>query len=94
MNKQQRELKKNLLLQRITRQRSELAQGRQAWLEQTQSFDKGWLALTQYPIITATGVGVAIVYGLRHPRKLILWSRRALGIWSTVNFVKNSLNSK
>ncbi|AWH88346.1 YqjK-like family protein [Limnobaculum parvum] len=94
MNKQQRERKKNLLLQDIARQRSDLAQSRQAWLEQTQPFDRGWLALTQYPIITATSLGVAVVYGLRHPRKLILWGRRALGIWSTVNFVKNSLNSK
>ncbi|QBH97730.1 hypothetical protein EKN56_15745 [Limnobaculum zhutongyuii] len=94
MNKQQRQLKKNLLLKKIARQRSELAQGRQDWLEQTQSFDRGWLTLTHYPIITATGLGIAAVYGLRHPRKLILWGRRALGIWSTVNFVKNSLNSK
>ncbi|MBK5145277.1 YqjK-like family protein [Budviciaceae bacterium BWR-B9] len=94
MNKQQRELKKSLLLQNIARQRSDLAQTRQDWLEQTQSFDRGWLALTQYPIITATGLGIAAVYGLRHPRKLILWGRRALGVWSTVNFVKNSLNSK
>nr|WP_268991797.1 YqjK-like family protein [Limnobaculum eriocheiris] len=81
-------------MQNIARQRSDLAQYRQDWLEQTQSFDRGWLALTRYPVITATGLGVAVVYGLRHPGKLILWSRRALGIWSSVNFVKNSLNSK
>lgn len=93
MNRRQaRQLKKALLLNKITQQRSELAGNRQAFLEQTATFDNGCLVLMKYPKLTAAGAGVLAVYALRRPRKLLLWSRRALGIWSTLSFVRNNLN--
>lgn len=91
--RQARELKKALLLNKIMQQRSELANNRQAFLAQTTTFDNGCLTLMKYPKITAAGAGILVVYALRHPRKLMLWSRRALGVWSTLSFVKNSLNA-
>ncbi|WP_159565644.1 YqjK-like family protein [Budvicia diplopodorum] len=95
MSKQQsRELKKALLLHKIARQRSELAVNRQAFIEYTSTFDNGCLTLMKYPKITAAGAGVIAIYVLRHPRKLMLWGRRALGIWGTLRLVRNSLNAK
>lgn len=92
--RQLRKLKKALLLQKIKQQRADLVLERNAWLSYTAPFDKGWLTLFSHPKILAGGVGILAVFSLRHPRKLLLWSRRALGIWSTVKFVRSALNLK
>ncbi|MGY4668494.1 hypothetical protein ACVW1D_003233 [Ewingella americana] len=40
------------------------------------------------------GSSVLAIYGIRHPSKVVRWSRRAFGIWGTVqlfrrNFIKS-----
>lgn len=89
-----RDLEKALLLHKIAQQRSELSANRQAFLEHTATFDNGYLTLMKYRKLTIAGAGIVAIYAMRHPRKLILWGRRALGIWSTLSFVRNSLNAK
>ncbi|SUB83665.1 Uncharacterised protein [Pragia fontium] len=94
MNKKSRELKKALLVDKITRQRTELAQQRDAWLEYTADIDRGWLTLFKYRKVAAISVGVVAVVSLRHPKKLMVWGRRAFGIWTTVNLVRQNLSAK
>jgi hypothetical protein len=42
----------------------------------------------------AIGSSVIALYGIRHPSKLIRWSRRALSVWGTVRLIRNALPKK
>ncbi|MDR0806852.1 MAG: YqjK-like family protein [Enterobacteriaceae bacterium] len=84
-------VKKALLVDKIRQQRTDLAQECDAWLASTAPIDKGWLTLQKYPQIAGVALGILAVYGLRSPKKLLLWSRCSLGIWTAVNIVRQHL---
>lgn len=89
-----REQEKARLLDKIARQRSELSANRLAFIKHTNTFDNGYLTLMKYHRLTIAAAGIIVIYTMRHPRRLMRWGRRALGIWTTLSFVRNRLNAK
>ncbi|MDC9580347.1 YqjK-like family protein [Xenorhabdus sp. PR6a] len=87
----QRKRRKQQLLKEIQQQRQLLSAYSQSWLEVTQPYDKGWQALTAFKPYVAIGAGLALLYGLRHPKRFYRWSRRMISILGIVKIVRNTL---
>ncbi|GAA3611362.1 MAG: YqjK-like family protein [Gibbsiella quercinecans] len=93
-NRQYREWRKQRLLSQIQQQRVDLAQNTAVLLEKTERIDRGWQALFGMRKFMAIGASVVAIYGIRHPSKLILWSRRAFGAWGTLRLLRKTLSTK
>lgn len=82
-DQQERERQKALLLRQIQQQRLDLNASRRRWLEATAPIDRGWNTLLNLRSWAMVGSGLVAVWSVRHPRFLLRWTKRSLGIWST-----------
>ncbi|MDC9589195.1 YqjK-like family protein [Xenorhabdus sp. XENO-10] len=87
----QRKLRKQQLLKEIQQQRQLLSVYSRSWLEATQAYDKGWQTLAAFKPYFAIGSGIALIYGLRHPKKFYRWSRRMVSILGFMKAMRNTL---
>ena len=87
--RQEREERKAYLLRQIQQQRLDMSASRRDWLEATQPYDRGWARLVSLRSWVMVGSSVMAVVSLRHPRFLVRWARRGVGIWSTWRMVRN-----
>ncbi|MEE3662285.1 YqjK-like family protein [Brenneria sp. g21c3] len=88
---QQRDKEKILLLRKIQQQRLDLSANKQYLLKSTAPIDRYWSNLMQWRKYWVVGTGLIAVYGIRHPSRLILWGRRAIGLWGTFRFLRKTL---
>lgn len=88
MSTPDRVIEKVKLLREIDRQRAELASGRLEWLEATARIDRGWLKLVDMRKYLVLGSSVMAIYGIRNPSSVVRWSRRAFGLWGTVQLFR------
>ncbi|MGV8927482.1 MAG: YqjK-like family protein [Ewingella sp.] len=88
MSTPDRVIEKIKLLRKIDRQRAELASGRLEWLETTAKVDRGWVKFIDMRKYLVLGSSVLAIYGIRHPSSVVRWSRRAFGIWGTVQLFR------
>ena len=89
--RQAREERKAFLLREIQQQRLDLIATRRDCLDATAVYDRGWsklVSLRSWAIVASSAMAVV---SLRHPRFLVRWARRGLGIWSTWRMAKNLL---
>ncbi|MBD2802897.1 YqjK-like family protein [Xenorhabdus sp. M] len=84
-------LRKQQLLEEIRQQRQSLSACSQQWMKLTQPYDKGWQALLSFKPYAVIGSGIALIYGLRHPKKLYRWSRQVISFISIIKIVRNAL---
>lgn len=95
MNRRQyREWRKAKLLRQIQQQRLDLADNKEQWLDKTEHIDRGYQTVFGMRKYLLIGSSVVALYGLRHPTKLIRWSRRAFGAWGTLKLVRKTLSPK
>ncbi|BBT69341.1 YqjK-like family protein [Klebsiella sp. WP8-S18-ESBL-06] len=90
--RQEREQRKAALLRQIQQQRLDLSASRRDWLNATQIYDRGWSRLVSLRSWAMVASSAMAVVSLRHPRFLVRWARRGLGVWSTWRMVKNLLH--
>ena len=90
-DQQERERQKALLLRQIQQQRLDLNASRRRWLEATAPIDRGWNTLLNLRSWAMVGSGLVAVWSVRHPRFLLRWTKRSLGIWSTWRMARNLL---
>lgn len=93
MNKHQRAecaRKKQALIDTIAAQRRDLSQAADQWLKKTESFDRTWQTLSQLRPLVVAGVSLASVFAVSHPKKLIRWGQRALGLWGVFRTLQSS----
>ena len=93
-SQQERERRKTLLLRQIQQQRLDLTAGRRDWLAATAPLDRGWLTLQHLRSWALVGSGVMAIWSVRHPRFLMRWTRRGVGVWSTWRMVKGLLRQQ
>lgn len=94
MSTPDRVIEKVQLLRKIERQRAELTESRLEWLEATAKVDRVWVKFIDMRKYLVLGSSVLAIYGIRHPSSVVRWSRRAFGLWGTVqhfrrNFIKH-----
>ncbi|ATA25439.1 cell division protein FtsH [Brenneria goodwinii] len=94
MSHQQRDKEKIQLLRKIQQQRLDLSANKKSLLESTAPYDRYWHNLLQWRKYWVVGSGLIAIYGLRHPSKLILWGRRAVGLWGTFRFFRKTLSRR
>ncbi|MCA4825558.1 MAG: cell division protein FtsH [Serratia rubidaea] len=85
-------VRKQQLISRIERQRADLGDNKAQWLDKTEHIDRGYQALFGMRKYLLLGSGVVALYGMRHPSKLIRWSRRAFSAWGTVRLLRKTLS--
>lgn len=88
MSQREREIRKAKLLGTIQQQRLDLSACRQEWLVATAPWDRGWMLLQSMRSWALAGSGVMAVWGLRHPRFIIRWAKRGVGLWSSWRVVR------
>lgn len=88
---QERERLKAHLLRQIQQQRLDLSASRRRWLEATAPLDRGWHTLLNLRSWAMVGSGLVAIWSVRHPRFLMRWAKRSLGIWSTWRMARNLL---
>lgn len=88
---EERQRRKTLLLRQIQQQRLDLAASRRDWLEASQPLDRGWNTLLTLRSWALVGSSALAVWSVRHPRRLVRWAKRGVGVWSTWRLVRNLL---
>lgn len=87
----EREERKAFLLRQIQQQRLDLSASRRDWLDVTQGYDRGWGRLVNLRSWALVASSAMAVVSFRHPRFLVRWARRGVGIWGTWRMARNLL---
>jgi len=80
------------LLSRIQQQRLDFNAGCQDWLALMSPYDRGWKRVLNLRAWLVAGSGVMAIWSVRHPRFLMRWSKRGVGVWSTWRLLRNTLS--
>lgn len=86
--------RKAFLLSQIQQQRLDLAASRRDWVDATRPLDRGWNTFLNLRSWVLVGSSVMAIWGVRHPSKLIRWTRRGFGVWSAWRLVKATLRQQ
>ena len=86
--------RKAFLLSQIQQQRLDLAASRRDWLDATRPLDRGWNTFLNLRSWVLVGSSVMAIWGVRHPSKLIRWTRRGFGVWSAWRLVKATIRQQ
>lgn len=89
-----RAIEKVRILRKIERQRDELSQTGDDWLDATAKIDRAWVKIVDMRKYLVVGSSLVAVYGIRHPSVIVRWSRRAFGIWGTVRLFRKTFAQK
>ncbi|WP_145507518.1 YqjK-like family protein [Yersinia alsatica] len=90
MSRRQLVQEKAALLQEIQQQRLDLANSAAHWLEVTAPYDRGWAKIVGMRKYLMVGSGIVALYGIRHPSKLVRWSRRVVSVWGTIRLFRST----
>lgn len=80
------------LLSQIQQQRLDLNAGCRDWVYATTPLDRSWKTLLNMRTWAIAGSGLAAIWSVRHPRFLMRWGKRSLGLWSSWRLLRNTLN--
>ncbi|ATM87555.1 MULTISPECIES: YqjK-like family protein [Yersinia] len=83
---------KAALLREIQQQRLDLANSAAHWIEVTSPYDRGWAKIVSMRKYLMVGSSLLALYSVRHPKKLIRWSRRAVGAWGTIQLFRRTFS--
>ena len=86
--------RKAFLLSQIQQQRLDLAASRRDWVDATRPLDHSWNTFLNLRSWVLVGSSVRAIWGVRHPSKLIRWTRRGFGVWSAWRLVKATLRQQ
>lgn len=89
-----KQAKKLQLLHRVRQQRQDLSWEVEDWLVATARYDRGWQKLVSLRKYMVAGSSLIALYSLRHPSRLVLWTKRALGMLGTVKVLRNALGNR
>ncbi|CNI75400.1 cell division protein FtsH [Yersinia mollaretii] len=90
MSRRQLAEEKAALLREIQQQRLDLANSAAHWIEITAPYDRGWAQIVGMRKYLMVGSSLLALYGVRHPSKLIRWSRRAVSAWGTIQLFRRT----
>jgi len=93
-DKVERQKRKAYLLSQIQQQRLDLSASRRDWIEATRPLDRGWNTFLNVRAWAMVGTSIMAIWGVRHPSKLIRWTRRSFGVWSAWRLMKATLRQQ
>ncbi|CNJ80144.1 inner membrane protein YqjK [Yersinia aldovae] len=94
MSRRQLAQEKEALLRKIQQQREDLANSTAHWIDVTAPYDRGWAQIVGMRKYLMIGSSLVALYGVRHPNKLIRWSRRAVSAWGTIQLFRRTFSSR
>jgi hypothetical protein len=63
-------------------------------VDATRPLDRSWNTFLNLRSWVLVGSSVMAIWGVRHPSKLIRWTRRGFGVWSAWRLVKATLRQQ
>jgi hypothetical protein len=81
------------LLSQIQQQRLDLSAGCRDWEYVTSPLDRGWKRLLNVRTWAIASSSLAAIWSIRHPRFLMRWGKRALGVWSSWRLLRKALRN-
>lgn len=94
MSGQSPKMTKTQLLRKIHQQRLDLGAEKRAWYFATARYDRGWNTLLSLRKYLIAGSSILALYNIRHPSRLVRWTKRALGIAGTLRIIRSTLQSR
>ncbi|WP_213990847.1 YqjK-like family protein [Sodalis sp. dw_96] len=82
------------LLRRIQQQRLDLSMQKREWTYATSRYDRGWIRLVHLRKYLIAGSSLLALYNIRHPSRIIRWTKRAIGILGTLKLIRSTLQSR
>ncbi|KAB7898534.1 cell division protein FtsH [Rouxiella sp. S1S-2] len=83
-------IEKARLLRKIERERADLAVASEEWLTATTKVDHAWVKIVDMRKYLVVASSAMAIYSIRHPSKLMRWSKRAFSIWGTVRLFRKT----
>ncbi len=81
------------LLSEIQQQRLDLNAGCRDWRDATSRLDRGWNTLLNMRTWAIAGSSLVALWSVRHPRFLLRWGKRGVGLWSTWRVLRKALRN-
>ncbi|MEA9390385.1 YqjK-like family protein [Acerihabitans sp. TG2] len=94
MSHQHPRIAKAQLLRKIQQQRLDLAAEKQQWFMATAGYDRSWNMLVNLRKYLIAGSSLFALYTVRHPSRLVRWTKRALGLLGTIRLIRSTLLSR
>jgi len=91
MSHQHTRIAKAHLIRKIQQQRLDLASEKQQWLNATAGYDRSWNTLLNLRKYLIAGSSLLALYTIRHPSRLVRWTKRALGLLGTIKLIRSTL---
>jgi len=82
------------LLRRIHQQRLDLSVQKREWGYATSRYDRNWIRLVHLRKYLIAGSSLLALYNIRHPSRIIRWTKRAVGILGTLKLIRSTLQSR
>lgn len=94
MSHQHPRVVKAQLLRKIHQQRLDLVAQKREWFTATAGYDRGWNTLLGLRKYLIAGSSVLALYNIRHPSRLVRWTKRTLGLLGTIKLIRSTLRSR
>jgi len=91
MSHQHPRIAKAQLLRKIQQQRLDLSAEKRQWSIATARYDRGWNTLLSLRKYLITGSSLLALYNIRHPSRMVRWTKRALGLLGTFRLIRSTL---
>ncbi|NKI72978.1 cell division protein FtsH [Dickeya sp. CFBP 2040] len=82
---------KKQLLRQIQQQRLDLVAEKNRWLDITAPYDAYWQKWTRIRRYLVLIPPIIAILGIRHPRRLIRFTRKVTGIWNALKLLRSIL---
>jgi len=92
MSKPSPVIEKARLLRKIERERADLAVAKEEWLIATTKLDQVWVKIVDARKYLVVASSALAIYSIRHPSRLIRWSKRAFSLWGTVRLFQKTFS--
>ncbi|MFT4270396.1 MAG: YqjK family protein [Pantoea sp.] len=93
-SRQDRQRRKMQLLHQVRSQRAEIRRLGEEWSRRMQPVDAFWETLYRLRAPVMLCSGLLLMRGLRRkPGRLLLYIRRAAGVWGTVRFIRRQFTA-
>lgn len=92
-SRQERAHRTAILLSEIQQQRLDFSAGCRDWRNATSRLDRGWNQLLNLRTWAIAGSSLVALWSVRHPRFLLRWGKRGVGLWSSWRLVRKALRN-
>lgn len=86
--------KKQLLVNKIERQRRDLANTSEDWLQVTAPYDRAWKTFITFRPLFIAATGLLSIYSLKKPKRILQLGKKAFTMWGIARTIQSTINTR